>query len=648
MAVTLTIAALAAAVRLGDSAEELAEITRLHAYATEAVEKYAPDAPENTANEAVVRLAAQLFDQPSASRGAYSNALRVSGAARILMPYRIHRAGSTQDAIQIAQGAVGTSGNPVIGVTVSGFEIVVTFADGTTDTQTLPTGTGTGTGDLLVERLGTLDNPTLLDDRAWLGTGVIIPDGVHVLMIDAGQASDDYHLVDWDAILMHPAVIAGNISMAGEFETFKGDAFTDLRIAHGADREVMVANDSTQSINLAHIHFERLLAPIGSGGGMFNGVDQDARDAAEAAQTDIDDHEANHPSGGSGTDQTARDAAAANTTALVRKLERNDVNAGVGISVLATTGSSTELTISLTGSGMGPTNLAGDQWEWTYNSQPRAGEVSFVGTAISPGIYEWVFDTGGSFSAARNQLLGLTAHDEIEIRQTATRHQLITLTLAPTLSGDNVTVTGTLDRGESRLLPANNSNVTILLIPGPIQGVDQTARDDAAAAQTTADTNTSALAAHAGMATAHHTPPTGGTDDAAVQALINTHAAMPNVHHAPGDGTGGPSLLGSYTGTLSNTAWTGTTLTPTAGRAMIGVIYVGANIFQTVTWHGWGMSWYPRTRFDATNAADGAWRYNFRSGGSQLIYVGRAANGNIQVRVHGVQAETFELEFWEM
>ena len=87
------------------------------------------------------------------------------------MPYRIHRAGSTQDAIGIAQGAVGTPGNPVIGVTVSGFEIVVTFADGTTDTQTLPTGTGTGTGDLLVERIGTLDNPTLPDDRAMAGNG---------------------------------------------------------------------------------------------------------------------------------------------------------------------------------------------------------------------------------------------------------------------------------------------------------------------------------------------------------------------------------------------------------------------------------------------------------------------------------------------
>ena len=179
--------------------------------------------------------------------------------------------------------------NPVIGVSIVSGELVVTFADGTTETHDLPAGVvvgvGTGTADLLVERLGTLDNPTLPDDRRWLGTGVVIPDGVHVLMIDAGQASDDYHLVDWDAITGHVAVVAGAVSMAGEFETFKGDAFTDLRIGHTVTNEVLIANDSTNPLSLLHIHFERLLAPLGAGG---NGVDQDARDAAAAAQSTAD------------------------------------------------------------------------------------------------------------------------------------------------------------------------------------------------------------------------------------------------------------------------------------------------------------------------------------------------------------------------
>ena len=95
-AVTLTADQLAGALRLGDSTEELAEVTRLLAYSTEAVTKQAPEA---TANEAVVRLAAYLFDQPNAGRGVmYADALRNSGAGSILLPYRVHRAGSTAEA----------------------------------------------------------------------------------------------------------------------------------------------------------------------------------------------------------------------------------------------------------------------------------------------------------------------------------------------------------------------------------------------------------------------------------------------------------------------------------------------------------------------------------------------------------------------
>ena len=96
MAVTRTAAELAAALRLGDSTEETAEATRLLAFATAAVTKHAPDAPDVVHNEAVVRLASYLFDMPNAGRGAgYADALRNSGAAAILLPYRVHRAGST-------------------------------------------------------------------------------------------------------------------------------------------------------------------------------------------------------------------------------------------------------------------------------------------------------------------------------------------------------------------------------------------------------------------------------------------------------------------------------------------------------------------------------------------------------------------------
>ena len=97
--VTLTAQELAAALRLGDSPEELAQATRLLAYATEAVEKHAPEAPETVQNEAAIRIAGYLYDAPMSSRGAgYAAVLRNSGAAGILLPYRVHRAGSTAGA----------------------------------------------------------------------------------------------------------------------------------------------------------------------------------------------------------------------------------------------------------------------------------------------------------------------------------------------------------------------------------------------------------------------------------------------------------------------------------------------------------------------------------------------------------------------
>ena len=97
---TLTEAALAAALRLGDSVEETAEAARLLSYATAAVARHAPDASDVAANEAVVRLGAYLFDMPNAGRGVgYADALQNSGARAILLPYRVHRAGNVREAV---------------------------------------------------------------------------------------------------------------------------------------------------------------------------------------------------------------------------------------------------------------------------------------------------------------------------------------------------------------------------------------------------------------------------------------------------------------------------------------------------------------------------------------------------------------------
>jgi len=102
MAVTITGTEVAAALRLGDSAEELTEVGRLLAFASIAIERHLGDAfattPDAVVNEAAVRYVGYLFDRPFASRGtAYADAIRNSVAAAALLPYVVVRAGSTAD-----------------------------------------------------------------------------------------------------------------------------------------------------------------------------------------------------------------------------------------------------------------------------------------------------------------------------------------------------------------------------------------------------------------------------------------------------------------------------------------------------------------------------------------------------------------------
>ena len=144
MAVTLTQAELSAALRLSDTAAEIAEATRLLAYATQTVTKNAPSAPDVVHNEAVIRLAGYLFDQPFAARGAaFEHSLRNSGAARMLLPYRIHRAGTFSELVAEAE-ETGTAGNPVISVTLAGTQLVIGYLDGTIVNINLPAGGGGG------------------------------------------------------------------------------------------------------------------------------------------------------------------------------------------------------------------------------------------------------------------------------------------------------------------------------------------------------------------------------------------------------------------------------------------------------------------------------------------------------------------------
>ena len=96
MAVTITRADLAKRIRLGRTETELDEADQILAYATEAVTKHAPDAPDVVHNEAAYRMAGYIYDRPFASVDTrFANVLRNSGAAAALLPYREHRAGAT-------------------------------------------------------------------------------------------------------------------------------------------------------------------------------------------------------------------------------------------------------------------------------------------------------------------------------------------------------------------------------------------------------------------------------------------------------------------------------------------------------------------------------------------------------------------------
>ena len=102
MAVTLTAAQLAEAVGVDSKTA-----TRLLAVAAELVNRFAPDAPDAISNEAAIRTAGWLAEQPSAAIRAETeadistsyapsmqSALRHSGAMALLSSWKIRRAGA--------------------------------------------------------------------------------------------------------------------------------------------------------------------------------------------------------------------------------------------------------------------------------------------------------------------------------------------------------------------------------------------------------------------------------------------------------------------------------------------------------------------------------------------------------------------------
>ena len=99
MAVTRTLAQLAADLRIGDGVTApvgtvAVVLTRVAATATEMVIRFAPNAPTAIHDEAFVRLAGWLYDSdPSGANPGGPVAMRASGAASILSAYKVRRGG---------------------------------------------------------------------------------------------------------------------------------------------------------------------------------------------------------------------------------------------------------------------------------------------------------------------------------------------------------------------------------------------------------------------------------------------------------------------------------------------------------------------------------------------------------------------------
>ena len=372
MAVTLTVEELRAALRLGDSAEETAEVTRLLAYATEAVTQHAPRASDTAHNEAARRLGGFLFDQPEAGRGmSYANAMRSSGAARMLLPYRVHRAGYA-GAVEAAQEALGSESNPVTGLAVQDDQLVVTFEDGSTDVLDLPAGMGgDGTDQTARDAAGVAQGRA---DAAFTAASSAQSEAdsaalaaVHAQATGNAAQTDitdheDHHPDGTDQTARDAAATAQGAADAAQTDIDEHEDNhldgTDQTARDAAGVAQGRADNAFTAAGLAHDQANNAVSAAAT-----------AQGAADAAQTDIDEHEAQHPGGGDDAGSPVTLHAFANvgsgwreidltqpiTTGFLVEFRIADVGAGGGAYALATA----DVILATTPTSSAPTNYNG-------------------------------------------------------------------------------------------------------------------------------------------------------------------------------------------------------------------------------------------------------------------------------------------------
>ena len=326
MAVTLTAATLGAAIRTAGTPAENVEVARLLVYATEAVTKHVPTAPDVVHDRAAIVLAAWLYDQPTVGRGeAFAGALRKSGAAAILLPYRIIGAKSTGEAAAVA-AASGTVDNPVTRVAIADGVLTVTYADATTEDYDLPAGIG-GAGQAVavnvvdgrlpappvVMRLGwsqvadfTAQDFNRVDDHPIDGAAVGLTTGVDIPPFPPALVGDETLFLGlW--IAGDAAVVSVRI-----FDADDGLQYFDPRAAltvDGVAGHVYVLSFRVAAFPEGQENI--IVAKLGGGALLL--TDDDVPDWARTGDdTPIPgDKLVNAPGGGGGVDQTARDTATA-------------------------------------------------------------------------------------------------------------------------------------------------------------------------------------------------------------------------------------------------------------------------------------------------------------------------------------------------
>ena len=259
----LTVSQLATAIRAGGSAQETEIVTRLLAVAVAQVMRYADNAPEDVRDEAAIRIAAYLYDMPNAGRNAaYASALRNSGASALLAQYRIHRAGNVAGAA-MAAAAIGSDSNPVTGLAIAGDALVVTFADGSTVSLTLPAGMATG-------------NPV---------TGLSL--NGNVLTVTFADATTE------TITLPSPSAVDQTARDAAAAAQATADAHEATQHNHDAGARTAAANAQITAESARDA-----AAAAQSDADTAQTTAGQAQATATAAQADIDSHEANHPGGG--------------------------------------------------------------------------------------------------------------------------------------------------------------------------------------------------------------------------------------------------------------------------------------------------------------------------------------------------------------